>query len=100
VTTRVATVEEQLMNLGCKNLGEKIADVEMELALARSQGFLHKRPAWNATSEKRLLAVIGIYTGFGSHLNRIRIRNTWLPTGQALKKLEEKGIVVRFVVGR
>uniref|UniRef100_A0A0C9RJ70 Hexosyltransferase n=1 Tax=Wollemia nobilis TaxID=56998 RepID=A0A0C9RJ70_9CONI len=50
--------------------------------------------------KKRLLAVIGINTGFGSRLNRNRIRNTWMPTGQALRKLEEEGIVVRFVVGR
>ncbi|GLJ21828.1 hypothetical protein SUGI_0407970 [Cryptomeria japonica] len=98
--TRIMNVDEQLMNLRCKDLGKKIADLETELAFARSQGYLHKRPTWNANPEKRLLAVIGIQTGFGSHLNRNRIRNTWLPTGQALKTLEEKGIVIRFVVGR
>eukprot|EP01018_Ginkgo_biloba_P032802 Gb_09154 [translate_table: standard] len=81
---KAVSVEEQLLNLGCKDLGKKIAEVETELALARSQGYLHKRSTWNATvSNQRLLAVIGIYTGFGSHLNRNRIRNTWLPTGKA-----------------
>lgn len=99
--TRVVTVEEQLMNLGCKDSGKRITDLEMELTLARSQGYLHKHLNWNATvSSQRLLAVIGIYTGFGSHSNRNRIRNTWMPTGSALRKLEEKGIVIRFVVGR
>lgn len=99
--TRVVTVEEQLMNLGCKDSGKKIANLEMELALARSQGYLRKHMNWNATlSGRRLLAVIGIYTGFGSHANRNRIRNTWMPPGQASRKLEENGIVIRFVVGR
>eukprot|EP00252_Welwitschia_mirabilis_P015442 TRINITY_DN3394_c0_g1_i1.p1 TRINITY_DN3394_c0_g1~~TRINITY_DN3394_c0_g1_i1.p1 ORF type:complete len:354 (+),score=65.36 TRINITY_DN3394_c0_g1_i1:279-1340(+) len=98
---RTTTVEEQLMNLGCKDLSGKISKLEVELALARSQGYLNKQPSWNSsTNVQRYLAVIGIYTGFGGTLNRNRLRNTWLPTGKALRSLEEKGIIVRFVIGR
>ncbi|GMI79128.1 hydroxyproline O-galactosyltransferase 1 [Hibiscus trionum] len=52
-------------------------------------------------SKKRLLAVIGIVTTFGRKKNRDAIRKAWMQSGAALGKLEEeKGIVVRFVIGR
>ncbi|CAL0306420.1 unnamed protein product [Lupinus luteus] len=38
----------------------------MELTLAKSQGYLKGQPQQNP----RLLAVIGVYTGFGSRLKR------------------------------
>lgn len=75
----------------------------MELAAARSQGFTRKLPtSGNSTmTGRRLLAVIGINTEFGNRLRRDAVRKKWMPTGEALKKLEkEKGIVIRFVVGR
>lgn len=97
------TVEEKLEFLGCKDVEKRLAEVEMELAAARSQGFTSKLPTGgNSTSTgSRLLAVIGINTEFGNRLKRDSIRKKWMPTGDALKKLEqEKGIVMRFVVGR
>lgn len=40
-------------------------------------------------------------TTFGRKNNRDAIRKAWMPTGPALKKLEEeKGIIIRFVIGR
>ncbi|KAL7615618.1 hypothetical protein Lser_V15G01713 [Lactuca serriola] len=98
---KVLTVEEKLMVLGCKDLERRIVESEMEISLAKSQGFLKdqlKQPGFS--SSKKLLAVIGVYTGFGSRLNRKVFRGSWMPTGDSLKKLEERGIVIRFVIGR
>ncbi|KAH0865670.1 hypothetical protein HID58_082881 [Brassica napus] len=93
---KVLTVDDKLMVLGCKDLERKIVETEMELTLAKSQGYLKSLPS----SGKSLLAVIGVYTGFGSHLRRNSFRGSWMPQGDALKKLEERGVVIRFVIGR
>ncbi|XP_076945484.1 hydroxyproline O-galactosyltransferase HPGT3-like [Bidens hawaiensis] len=98
---KVLTVEDRLVVLGCKDLERKIVEAEMEITLAKSQGFLKdrlKQPG--ISSNKKLLAVIGVYTGFGSRLNRNVFRGSWMPKGDSLKKLEERGIAIRFVIGR
>ncbi|GFZ03235.1 Galactosyltransferase family protein [Actinidia rufa] len=51
-------------------------------------------------SKKRYLMVIGINTAFSSRERRNSVRETWMPQGEKRKKLEEeKGIVIRFVIG-
>ncbi|KAJ6915195.1 hydroxyproline O-galactosyltransferase HPGT3-like isoform X1 [Populus alba x Populus x berolinensis] len=95
------TVEDKLVVLGCKDLERRIVEAEMELTLAKSQGYLKNRLSENGSSSgKKFLAVIGVYTGFGSHLKRKVFRGSWMPRGDALKKLEERGVVIRFVIGR
>ncbi|KAL2318058.1 hypothetical protein Fmac_031934 [Flemingia macrophylla] len=98
---KVLTVEDKLTVLGCRDLERRIVEAEMELTLAKSQGYLkgqgHKS---GSSSDRRLLAVIGVYTGFGSRLKRNVFRGSWMPKGEALKKLEERGVVIRFVIGR
>ncbi|GMJ07732.1 hydroxyproline O-galactosyltransferase 2 [Hibiscus trionum] len=99
---KVLTVEDKLMVLGCNDLDKRIAEAEMELTLAKSQGYLknHLRQS-ESSSEKKLLAVIGVFTGFGSYVMRQTFRGSWMPRGDdALKKLEERGVVIRFVIGR
>ncbi|XP_073143849.1 hydroxyproline O-galactosyltransferase HPGT3-like isoform X2 [Henckelia pumila] len=98
---KVLTVDDKLMVLGCKELERKIVEVEMELTLAKSQGYL-KNQLQHASpfSNKKLLAVIGVYTGFGGRLRRNAIRGSWMSKADALLKLEERGIVLRFVIGR
>ncbi|XP_058111537.1 hydroxyproline O-galactosyltransferase HPGT2-like isoform X2 [Magnolia sinica] len=91
----VLSVEDKLVTLGCKDLGKRIAEVEMELTQAKSQGYLR-----NQMQHQNLLAVIGVYTGFGGRLKRNVFRSSWMPKGDALRKLEEKGVVIRFVIGR
>lgn len=54
-------------------------EAEMDLSLAKSQGYLRQENA--SSSEKKLLAVIGVYTGFGSRLKRNVFRGSWMPTG-------------------
>ncbi|CAH2060502.1 unnamed protein product [Thlaspi arvense] len=96
---KVITVDEKLMVLGCKDLERRIVETEMELTLAKSQGYLKNNKS-GSSSGKKLLAVIGVYTGFGSHLRRNTFRGSWMPQGDALRKLEERGVVIRFVIGR
>lgn len=101
---KLVTVEDKLQLLGCKAVEKRLEELEMELAAAKSEGFtstwVNTKVSTNSTT-KRLLAVIGINTEFGNRLKRDIIRRKWMPTGDALKSLEkEKGIVVRFVVGR
>ncbi|XP_031286632.1 hydroxyproline O-galactosyltransferase HPGT1-like isoform X3 [Pistacia vera] len=82
---------------------KKLSALQMELAEARKEGFVsnHLPQKEDKNSKKRLLAVIGIITTFGRKKNRDAIRKAWMPTGATLRKLEvEKGIIVRFVVGR
>ncbi|THG17337.1 hypothetical protein TEA_018316 [Camellia sinensis var. sinensis] len=98
---KVLTVEDKLMVLGCKDLERRIVETEMELTLAKSQGYLKTQLQQSGSSSgKRLLAVIGVYTGFGSRLKRNGFRGSWMPKGDALRKLEERGVVIRFVIGR
>ncbi|KAL2635788.1 hypothetical protein R1flu_007267 [Riccia fluitans] len=94
------SVDESWRMLDCKETQKRLAALEMEVAAARSQGFKLKRPTMD-NSTRRLHAVIGIYTGFGNRPRRDSIRKTWMPTGEQLKKLEaEKGVLIRFIVGR
>lgn len=98
---KMLTVEDKLMVLGCKDLERRIVEVEMELTVAKSQGYLKNQLKRSGSSSgKQLLAVIGIYTGFGGRLRRNVIRGSWFPNADALSKLEERGVVVRFVIGR
>ncbi|RDX68274.1 Hydroxyproline O-galactosyltransferase HPGT2 [Mucuna pruriens] len=98
---KVLTVEDKLMVLGCRDLERRIVEAEMELTLAKSQGYLKGQGQKSgSSSDRRLLAVIGVYTGFGSRLKRNVFRGSWMPRGDALKKLEERGVVIRFVIGR
>eukprot|EP00271_Cylindrocystis_brebissonii_P002141 TRINITY_DN1249_c0_g1_i1.p1 TRINITY_DN1249_c0_g1~~TRINITY_DN1249_c0_g1_i1.p1 ORF type:complete len:490 (-),score=104.58 TRINITY_DN1249_c0_g1_i1:1501-2970(-) len=44
--------------------------------------------------------VIGVNTAFSSRRRRDSVRQTWMPQGAKLRRLEEeKGIVIRFVIG-
>ncbi|CAH1451887.1 unnamed protein product [Lactuca virosa] len=95
---KILTVEDKLMVLGCKDLERRIVETEMEITLAKSQGFLSNQ--LKSSSNKKFLAVIGIYTGFGNKLRRNAFRGSWMPEGDSLKKLEERGIVIRFIIGR
>uniref|UniRef100_A0A803NM75 Hexosyltransferase n=1 Tax=Cannabis sativa TaxID=3483 RepID=A0A803NM75_CANSA len=82
------------------NLERRIVEAEMDLTLAKSQGYLKNHLQQSGSSSSRILAVIGVYTGFGSRLKRNVFRGSWMPRGDALKKLEERGVVIRFVIGR
>ncbi|XP_059641975.1 hydroxyproline O-galactosyltransferase HPGT3-like [Cornus florida] len=98
---KVLTIEDKLMVMGCQDLERRIVEAEMELTLAKSKGYLkNKSQQSGSSSGKRLLAVIGIYTGFGNRLKRNQFRASYMSKDDALKKLEERGVAIRFVIGR
>ncbi|CAA7410695.1 unnamed protein product [Spirodela intermedia] len=103
ILTQVSHTHDVIMSLD-----RTISTLEMQLASARAaQG-----SSWNQspTSVKqgtnkpkqrdKAFFVMGIITAFSSRRRRDSIRQTWMPQGEALWKLEvEKGIIMRFVIG-
>ncbi|KAL3504050.1 hypothetical protein ACH5RR_033891 [Cinchona calisaya] len=89
-----------------QTLDKSIAMLQMELAASRSSKEMGK-PDGNSAStsqegppRKKAFIVIGINTAFSSRKRRDSVRETWMPQGEKLVKLEEeKGIVVRFMIG-
>nr|XP_004507687.1 probable beta-1,3-galactosyltransferase 2 [Cicer arietinum] len=54
----------------------------------------------SSTPRKKCFMVIGINTAFSSRKRRDSVRETWMPQVEDRKKLEEeKGIIIRFVIG-
>ncbi|CAA0824666.1 Probable beta-1-3-galactosyltransferase 11 [Striga hermonthica] len=98
----VMSVDDSWKILECREQQKKLVALEMELAAARQEGFVSKHLfETNKTPKRKPLVVIGILTGFGRKSNRDSIRKAWIGTGVTLKKLEEqKGIIIRFVIGR
>ncbi|KAL0462174.1 UNVERIFIED_CONTAM: Beta-1,3-galactosyltransferase 7 [Sesamum latifolium] len=59
-------------------------------------------PTYNddIVTRKKAFMVVGINTAFSSRKRRDSIRETWMPTGKSMLQVEqEKGIVVRFMIG-
>ncbi|XP_028069616.1 probable beta-1,3-galactosyltransferase 8 isoform X2 [Camellia sinensis] len=91
-----------------QSLDKTISTLEMELAAV---GRTRRLGSQLSSSEKesnrthqnqiqKAFVVIGINTAFSSKRRRDSIRQTWMPTGEKLRKLEEeKGIIIRFVIG-
>ncbi|XP_065020423.1 probable beta-1,3-galactosyltransferase 8 [Musa acuminata AAA Group] len=76
-----------------RSLEKFVASLETELAAARTNS-LGRGP-------KKAFVVVGINTAFSSKKRRESVRATWMPRGSKLRRLEEeKGVVVRFVIGR
>uniref|UniRef100_A0A6M2EJX6 Hexosyltransferase n=1 Tax=Populus davidiana TaxID=266767 RepID=A0A6M2EJX6_9ROSI len=91
-----------------QTLDKAISNLEMELAAARAaqESILSGSPLSDdlkktgSSGKRRYLMVIGINTAFSSRKRRDSVRATWMPQGEKRKKLEEeKGIIVRFVIG-
>ncbi|RWV87051.1 hypothetical protein BHE74_00028926 [Ensete ventricosum] len=69
-----------------REIGRKTVEAEMDLTLAKSQGYLRGNVT---SSEKKLLAVVGVYTGFGSRIKRNIFRGSWMPRGLLLEYFQE-----------
>ncbi|XVE60659.1 hypothetical protein DITRI_Ditri05aG0146100 [Diplodiscus trichospermus] len=88
-----------------QTLDKTISNLEMELAVARMSqtsvgGHNSLENKSNNHTLRKAFVVIGINTAFSSRKRRDSLRETWMPTGEKLKKMEkEKGIVMRFVIG-
>ncbi|KAG9153801.1 hypothetical protein Leryth_005919 [Lithospermum erythrorhizon] len=93
---------------GIERLDKTISNLEMELAAARAlqDSLLTGSPVSEdlkvpeLTRKRKYLVVIGVNTAFSSRKRRDSVRATWMPQGEKRKKLEEeKGIIMRFVIG-
>ncbi|KAL8144303.1 hypothetical protein V2J09_017335 [Rumex salicifolius] len=89
-------------------LDKTISNLEMELAAAKAaqESIVNGSPVSDSygvtesTGKRKYLMVVGINTAFSSRKRRDSVRATWLPQGDKRKKLEEeKGIIMRFVIG-
>ncbi|CAN4103490.1 unnamed protein product [Withania somnifera] len=91
-----------------QTLDKTISNLEMELAAAKSaqESILSGTPISEDTEKgdspkkRKYFMVVGINTAFSSRKRRDSVRATWMPQGEKRKKLEEeKGIIMRFVIG-
>ncbi|KAF6173293.1 hypothetical protein GIB67_026988 [Kingdonia uniflora] len=90
-----------------KTLDKTISNLEMELAAARAvqDSILDGSPVsenlevTESTGKRKYLMIVGINTAFSSRKRRDSVRATWMPQGDQGKKLEEKGVIIRFVIG-
>ncbi|KAK1308626.1 putative beta-1,3-galactosyltransferase 2 [Acorus calamus] len=91
-----------------QTLGKTISTLEMELAAARAaqESILNGSPVSEnlkipqSNGKPKYLMVVGINTAFSSRKRRDSVRATWMPQGEKRKRLEEeKGIIIRFVIG-
>ncbi|XP_010676934.2 beta-1,6-galactosyltransferase GALT31A [Beta vulgaris subsp. vulgaris] len=86
-------------------LDKSISSLEMQLAATRASK-VHGEASSPTTMVEgveirpKVFFVMGIMTAFSSRKRRDSIRETWMPKGEQLKRLEEeKGIIVQFVIG-
>ncbi|KAF5729785.1 putative Beta-1 3-galactosyltransferase sqv-2 [Tripterygium wilfordii] len=89
-------------------LDKTISSLEMQLAAARAvkddseegSPVVRKLGTEDKKERQKVFFVMGIITAFSSRKRRDSIRQTWMPKGEELGKLEkEKGIIIRFVIG-
>ncbi|EOY23835.1 Beta-1,3-galactosyltransferase 6 isoform 3 [Theobroma cacao] len=89
-------------------LDKTISSLEMQLAAARAakadsdegSPMVTKSGIENVKERQKVFFVMGVITAFSSRKRRDSIRETWMPQGKELMRLEkEKGIIMRFVIG-
>ncbi|XP_010438680.1 PREDICTED: probable beta-1,3-galactosyltransferase 4 isoform X2 [Camelina sativa] len=91
-----------------QTLDKTISNLETDLAAARAaqESIVNGSPVSDdfklpeTVTKRKYLMVVGVNTAFSSRKRRDSVRATWMPPGEDRKKLEEeKGIVMRFVIG-
>lgn len=91
-----------------QTLDKTISNLELELAAAKAaqESIRSGAPVpedikmSESSGRSRYLMVVGINTAFSNRKRRDSIRETWMPQSEKRKKLEEeKGIIIRFVIG-
>ncbi|CAN6292835.1 unnamed protein product [Urochloa humidicola] len=85
-----------------QTLDKTISNLEMELASAKAthETMQSVAPTPGSTGKRKYFMVIGINTAFSSRKRRDSLRATWMPQGEKRRKMEEeKGIIIRFVIG-
>ncbi|XP_039007319.1 beta-1,6-galactosyltransferase GALT31A-like [Hibiscus syriacus] len=91
-----------------KALDKTISSLEMQLAAARADKadseegspMVTRSRTSGLNRRRKVFFVMGIITVLNGRKRRDSIRETWMPQGEELKRLEEeKGIIIRFVIG-
>ncbi|KAG9143731.1 hypothetical protein Leryth_026767 [Lithospermum erythrorhizon] len=90
-----------------QTLDTTISNLEMELVVAKAAqlSIVNGAPTSEdvemiSNKKPKYLMVVGINTAFSSRKRRDSVRATWMPQGEKRRKLEEeKGIIIRFVIG-
>ncbi|CAN7094474.1 unnamed protein product [Brassica rapa subsp. narinosa] len=85
-------------------LGKSVAMLQKQLSVRHSYqkivGVSTTNTSTGGNQMSRVFMVIGVNTAFSSRQRRDSLRETWIPQGEKLEKLEkEKGIVVKFMIG-
>lgn len=89
-------------------LDKTISNLEIELAEAKATHELilsgipisEEIEKGESRRKRKYFMVVGINTAFSSRKRRDSVRATWMPQGEKRRKLEEeKGIIIRFVIG-
>ncbi|CAN1139115.1 Beta-1,6-galactosyltransferase GALT31A [Linum perenne] len=93
IFSQVSQTHDMIMTLD-----KTISSLEMQLAAARASKA--SNVDGSPVNRPKVFFVMGIMTAFSSRKRRDSIRETWMPKGKDLKRLEtEKGIIMRFVIG-
>ncbi|KAG7655144.1 hypothetical protein ISN44_As01g022450 [Arabidopsis suecica] len=87
-----------------ESLDKSVSMLQKQLSATHSPQQIVNVSATNSSTEgnqkNKFFMVIGINTAFSSRKRRDSLRETWMPQGEKLEKLEkEKGIVVKFMIG-
>ncbi|ESQ34593.1 hypothetical protein EUTSA_v10009382mg [Eutrema salsugineum] len=87
-----------------ESLDKSVSMLQRQLSRTQSSQKIVDVSTTNSSTKgnqrKKVFMVIGINTAFSSRKRRDSLRETWMPQGQKLEKLEkEKGIVVKFMIG-
>lgn len=69
---------DRCVSFVCREQQKKLVDAELDLAAARSQGYVSIN---KTTLGSRKTVVIGIFTSFGGQTRRTASRKDWVPTG-------------------
>ncbi|CAG7865012.1 unnamed protein product [Brassica rapa] len=85
-------------------LGKSVAMLQKQLSVRHSYqkivGVSTTNTSTGGNQMSKVFMVIGVNTAFSSRQRRDSLRETWIPQGEKLEKLEkEKGIVVKFMIG-
>lgn len=85
-------VDDTLKVIECREQNKKLSMLQAELDKAKKEGFVskHLTETKGTDEKKKLLAVVGILTGFGRRHNRDAIRKAWMPTGRIPFPFEQR----------
>ncbi|CAI9093342.1 OLC1v1028822C1 [Oldenlandia corymbosa var. corymbosa] len=102
ILSKVSEANDVIMTLDktITSLEMRLSSVRRSAAVTSSERRNGRNSQHFGVKRPKVFFVMGIMTAFSSRKRRDSIRQTWMPQGDELRKLEnDKGIVIRFVIG-